>query len=245
MFGEKGKNMSEMIRYHLNVKNQYHFQDNSKTACVAISIMSLYVMYDIIIACDEMPTDEEWTIVLQRGSRLWEEWKRTETSTRVFPTSEEILKLKACDQFHKVFNTAKEEPLEYWGLVRISDARNKDNLGKTLYASMSETVKLALQNEKNAYLLLRLPMNITISLLLKLSRNKKDYSIIMFDSHGSKQEGTRCELIEFCDFKKAFIYIVTKNDIPKLDQMAKEFESLYSAEEMEYIYSYAMTIFYK
>lgn len=88
-------------------------------------------------------------------------------------------------------------------------------------------------------------MNITISLVLRLSVDKRDYSILMFDSHGSKQAGNGCEFVEFGDFKKAFVYIVTKNDIPKLDSLAKEFESLYTVEEMEYIYSYAMTVFYK
>jgi|WetSurMetagenome_2_1015567.scaffolds.fasta_scaffold05215_5 hypothetical protein len=238
--------MSELTRHHLNVKNQFYFQESSKTACVAISIMALYVMYDIIGKLNEMPTDAEWMIVLQRGARLWEEWKKGETiGNRMFPTSEEILRLKACDQFHRVFNTIIEAPHEYWGLVRLSEAHNKDNMGKTLYASMSETVKLCFQHTKNAYLLLRLPMNITISLMIRISKDDQSYSIFIFDSHGSKQTGSGCELVEFSDFKKAFIYIVTKNDIPKLDNLAKEFEKLYTPEEMEYIYSYALTVFYK
>lgn len=237
-------------RHHINVKNQFFFDTNdSRTACVPISIMALYCMYDVIVGLGQMLSEEDWAAVMRRGTLLWRAWKRTQTpvlvngkDTNLFPTAHEVLTMPACKQFSLVFG--REATAEYAGLAREPQFRNDiTNMEGSLDQSLEKMLQLGRQASKNAYALLVLPGSVCVSLLCQLL--PAGYRIFMFDSHGSKIAGTNCELLEFSDYKRVARYLLKKYAVDNIDQLSDEIAALYDEEEVVSFFSYAMTVYIK
>lgn len=221
----------------VNVKNQFHFNPHSKTACVPISIQALFHMYEAFVERNELLDDEQWHMIMANGSILWQRWKKKpENSKREIPTLFEILEMPDCRTFNLKFGT---NPIDYGGLV--TKKADSDAAGD----SLSTLLKNLTEQTKPACALLIIPVNICVSLVCRRERSAPHgYSLFMFDSHGKKNDiAKRCELVQFFDYSHVVTHLIEKYDIRSLECLPQRTRANYSEEEIATDFGYHALLF--
>ena len=219
----------------VNVPNQFYFNAYSTTACVPISIQSLFHMYEALVEHGEMLSDEQWHKVLENGSILWRRWKALPGNEKhQIPTLYEILAMDESRTFNRKFGT---QPLDYGGLVKHTVGCSDGS--DSLLAMVQELTK----QTKPACALVILPVNICISLVCRRDKNTPNgYAIFMFDSHGKK--ATRvCELVQFYDYRLVVTHLIEKYDIRSFDRLSRATHPSCSETEIATDYGYHALLF--
>ena len=218
----------------VRVKNQFLFSRDSKSACVPISILALYHLYE---QRERVMRDAEWTEVMHRGAAHWRIWKERSGSLRNMPTVREVLALDACRDFVALFGS---EPRECAGLVR--DLEGVDNPEGSFEAALRQMTTVVCQEGRQVCALVILPRAICISLLcLREANNPGGYRFLLFDSHGSP-ESEWCDYGEFSDCEAVLGRLVEKRRLVEC-KVSQEEMRLCDEETLQAAYGYSLMLF--
>ena len=186
----------------LPVLNQYHFSPDSRTACVAISIMALYHQYTNL---DRSLGDREWHAIMERGTELYKRWCAQDPARGLrLPTVHQVLAIPDCRPFVDVFGT---QPIEFAGLVR--DANGIDQPEGSLRHMLHEMTRQCRDEAKTLCCLLVLPRVICVSVLaVPAKRHGEQCELRFFDSHDT--QSIYCDYRVFSDADTLLQYILQK-----------------------------------
>lgn len=155
----------------IRVKNQFHFSEDTKTACMAISILVIYHLYN---ERDQVLDDDDWSMIMANGGRLWRIWRKKYT-TENYPAADELLQLKSCARFVELFGDSPREYCEW-----ANNSRRGDVIAKSLIKMFEDVEKLVVDEKKIVACLIVLPGFICLSVSC-FRPNEYQY----FDSHGN------------------------------------------------------------
>lgn len=172
-------NQYDSKRTVIRVKNQFHFSRETETACMPISILAIYHLYN---ERDKVLDDDDWSMIMKNGGRLWSVWRKTHL-TEVYPAADEILQLKTCTRFVELFGNT---PVEYceWA----NNSKQGDIIAKSLVKMFQDVEKFVVNEKKVVACLIVLPGFICLSVSC-FRPNEFQY----FDSHGNG-------ISQYCDF---------------------------------------------
>lgn len=186
----------------MQVLNQYHFSPDSRTACVAISIMALYHQYANL---DRVLGDKEWQTIMTRGTELYKRWCAQDKARGLrLPTVHQVLAIPDCKAFVDVFGA---QPTEFAGLVR--DANGVDQPEGSLRHMLYEMARQCQDEAKTLCCLLVLPRVICVSVLaVPPKRRGENCELRFFDSHDT--QSVYCDYRVFHDAGTLLQYVLQK-----------------------------------
>ncbi len=163
----------------ITVKNQFKFSRDTNTACMPISILAIYHLYN---GRNRILGDDDWKLVMKNGARLWAVWRKNNT-TDAYPAADEILQLKECTRFVSLFGDTPEEYCE-WAL----SSKKGDIIARSLVKMFEDVERLVTKENKTVACLIVLPGFICLSVSCF---RPNEYQF--FDSHGNGKN-------DYCDF---------------------------------------------
>ena len=163
----------------IRVKNQFLFSPDSITACMPISILAIYHLYN---ERERVLDDDDWTLIMRNGTRLWKVWRESNTKD-AYPAADEVLSLHTCSRFVNLFGN---NPLEYceWA----GNTKTGVVLAESLLKMFEHVESLVKEEKKIVACLIVLPSAICLSVSC-FRPNEYQY----FDSHGNGRDS-------YCDF---------------------------------------------
>lgn len=221
------------------VPNQFHFE-GGRDACIPISIVVIYHLYNRLCANLPLPTREEWIEVVSRGISLYEVWEthlhsELYMTTTTMPTIHEMLQLDECEPFLELFNIAR---IERSGLARKpTDIAADTNIEGSLYHLLVDSKKLMVTHNKPVCILITLCIDRCVSVTCCACQ------FYLFDSHGGMNDKDDCECIVFPNAKDLAVYLVQKYEIDNISHVDPAILSLYTEAEINGIYGYNAMIF--
>lgn len=232
------------------VKNQFHFNSDSTIACIPISIMAIYHIYQNRL---RILNDDDWTQIMTNGTELWCQWRdRYNNGRSQFPSIHDILSMSACKSFIAVFG---ENPVEYNGLVKdivtIEEEDQKRNatrgesvgISYNSLESMFSNMTNYVTREKCACCLIIIPSAICISVFCqRLSNNT--LQIQFFDSHGTRKSDA-CEFLIFTNTSKLLDHILIKYNIRSISEMSYKQIKRTEEQVLQNQYGYNALLFIK
>lgn len=226
----------------VQVLNQYHFSPDSRTACVAISVMAVYHQYANL---GRALSDREWETIMTRGTELYRRWRAQDPQRGLrLPTVQQMLAIPDCRPFVDVFGAA---PTEFAGLVR--DTNGIDQPEGSLRTMLYEMARLCQEEAKTVCCLLVLPRVICVSVLGVPARQHSGvYDMRLFDSHDTQSQ--YCDYRVFHDAATLLQYILDKYPISEWNgcgesEFIEQQQQQQSIEQVQARYGYSASMFIK
>ena len=242
----------EMIHHDLTGVDNQFLVTGGRTACIPISILSLYHLYKRMQhkahdKHEQLPVVEEWNELIRRGITLYKVWhaKYVVTDSTVqtpLPMIEEVLALDDCRAFLSLFTDA---PAEVSGLVRRTKlAESTEGSLTGLFIRMR---KDASRLRQCVCALVVIPVGVCISVLCRPEgANYKECSFLVFDSHGgieTRGASLSCELTQFFMARTTAEYLIKKYGIESLGDIDSECLALCTEEEIVSRYGFHARVF--
>lgn len=224
--------MSTVRIHHTYTLNQFKF-DHGKggTACVAICIQALFHLNDALEDGGQLPSREQWSIVMERGIRVWTLWRernpRIETN---FPAIEEIITMKECEGFYNLFS---ERVGKIAGLAVHSELI--DNGQGPLEHLVRSLTKI---KHKTSCAIVILPHNNCVALICYKG------NVLYFDSHGTRGSDLM-ELVQFSNPDDVAPYLTKRFDYDSADTVMSntKLKKQYTDELLQIQFGYSAIVF--
>lgn len=241
----KGIVHSECIVYDLRVLNQFQFSQDTRSACIPISIVALYYMNDYLVKKKMDMTNEDFQFIMTRGGQIWKIWSISHPS-EYFPSVKEILSINSSlytrEYIAELALYKDERIIERGGLVL--NQPGIENTEGDLSNTIRSIVEIVILQHRPIFCLLVVPSSACICLVFEPidDNNTHIYRIYFFDSHG-KKESNYCDFVKFLDCTSCVNYILTKyyNSLHRLYDTSSYYDrSMYTEEELTSFTSYSL-----
>lgn len=221
--------MRSSVKYHsTGTKNQFKFDGKrGVTACVPFCIQALYHLYEKLHYEGQLLEPKDWHLIMERGIRIWELWRKAyPTLDTPFPNVHEIIKMKECAGFYKLFEQKHEE---CGGFIQ-SQERITDQV-----SSLDRFIVSLAKQSKIACAIITLNINFTLALL------SYGNSLFLFDPHGYKGSDESL-LAQFSNPKEVTPFLMAKYDIDETPDLPK-LKKYYTETEIQSFIGYSATLF--
>lgn len=225
---------SNITIHRTGTLNQFKFgTGKGKAACVSICVQALYHLHEALEDGGKLLNPGQWATVMERGIRVWEIWReRNPLLETSFPALEEIIRLKECEGFYKLFN---EQTDSFMGLVLHSDQIDNGQ------GPLSRVVRSLINNKRSSIscAIVILPNNYSVGLI------SYNTSVLYFDPHGTKGSD-EMELVQFSDARDVVPYLEGRHGYEPVDiVMNSELGKYYTDELLQIQFGYSATVFTK
>lgn len=200
---ERWHHQKQKQKSTIRVKNQFHFSNDTKTACMPISILAIYHLYN---EREQILDDDDWSMIMKNGGKLWRIWRKSNT-VDPYPAADEILQLKSCVRFVELFGN---EPKEYCEWANTS--KRGDVIAKSLINMFQDVEKFVVDEKKIVACLIVLPGFICLSVSC-FRPNEFQY----FDSHGNGRD-EYCEFTIFTTYRAVLERIYERYSIHEMEK---------------------------
>lgn len=188
----------------IRVKNQFKFSRDTGTACMPISILAIFHLYS---QRERLLDDDDWTLVMQNGGRLWLKWHAMYGHKHTYPAADEVLSLKECKKFVELFGDTPKEYCEW-----AANTEYGDKLRGSLISMFQDVEKYVTVERKNVACLITLP---PVSCISVSSFRPNEYQY--FDSHGNGFSDY-CDFAIYSDYTQVIRKIFTRYKLTELEK---------------------------
>ena len=231
---------SSITVHRTGVLNQFKFDGGrGKAACIPICVQALYHLHEALEDGGKLLNPGQWKTVMERGTRVWELWReRNPLVESSFPSIEEIIQLKECEGFYRLFSKQADS---FLGLVLHSDQiDNGQGPLNRVVCSLTNNTRTKLftrTTPSSSCAIVILPNHHSIALIAYRD------SVLFFDPHGTR--GTdETELVQFAHAGDVVPYFQKRYGYDPVDViMSSELAHYYTDELLQIQFGYSATVF--